>query len=215
MAASRRRKPAFAPLKTPRQRRARVTYESILDAAARIISARGYAGLTTNHVADAAGVSIGSVYEYFPDKETIAAEVIRRTLRQIAEALTEALASTKSGADRDGLETALRRCVASLFSILEERRALVSSLLSVPFLHELEEMRALPAAMVTLGREERPLMKSRLFEESPEAWTYIVTTMVMNTVLESVVARPPRLTRQEIQDALTRILLSLMTDRPA
>ena len=38
-------------------------------------------GETTNHVADMAGVAIGSVYEYFPDKETIVAEVIRRLLR--------------------------------------------------------------------------------------------------------------------------------------
>src|SRR5512146_1363264 len=73
----------FSPLKVPSQRRAWVTYNSVLDATARLLETTGFAALTTNHVADLAGVSIGSLYEYFPDKETLVAELARRTLREI------------------------------------------------------------------------------------------------------------------------------------
>src|SRR6476620_4221327 len=73
----------FSPLKVPRQRRAWVTYNAMLDATARLLEGRGFAELTTNHVADLAGVSIGSLYEYFPDKETLVAELARRTIREI------------------------------------------------------------------------------------------------------------------------------------
>ena len=121
------------PHKVPQQQRARVTYGSVVDAAARILATRGYAELTTNHVAHAAGVAIGSVYEYFPDKETIVAEVARRTLREMTGALAEGLESTKAVALREGLDVALRQWVALLFSIVEDRRALVSSLAEVPF----------------------------------------------------------------------------------
>lgn len=54
--------------KEPRQARSRATVESIVQAGARILSNEGWAGFTTNRVAELAGVSIGSLYQYFPDK---------------------------------------------------------------------------------------------------------------------------------------------------
>jgi AcrR family transcriptional regulator len=70
--------------KTPRQARSRATIEVILQAAARILGKRGWAGLTTNAVAEAAGVSIGSLYQYFPNKLALV-EAVR--LRHFAELL--------------------------------------------------------------------------------------------------------------------------------
>ncbi|MCZ7684020.1 MAG: TetR/AcrR family transcriptional regulator [Sandaracinaceae bacterium] len=54
------------------------TVDAILEATARVLVARGYAGLTTNHVAERAGVSVGTLYEYFPGKEALVAGVIDR-----------------------------------------------------------------------------------------------------------------------------------------
>jgi AcrR family transcriptional regulator len=64
--------------KAPRQARSRATTAAILDAAAHILGERGWAGLTTNAVADVAGVSIGSLYQYYPNKLALIEAVRRR-----------------------------------------------------------------------------------------------------------------------------------------
>lgn len=64
--------------KAPKQARAKATVEAVLDASARILVDVGYAGANTNRIAEAAGISIGSLYEYFPGKEAIFAELRRR-----------------------------------------------------------------------------------------------------------------------------------------
>lgn len=64
--------------KTPRQARSRATVEAILEAATRILDEEGLAGLTTNRVAERAGVSIGSLYQYYPSRDAILAELVRR-----------------------------------------------------------------------------------------------------------------------------------------
>lgn len=63
----------FRPRKQPRQQRSAETRQRILDAAARIFAEYGYAAGTTNRIADAAELSIGSLYQYFPNKDAILA----------------------------------------------------------------------------------------------------------------------------------------------
>lgn len=69
--------PRRAPRK-PRQLRARITVESIVDAAFHEVAERGLAVTTTQHIADRAGIGIGSFYEYFPNKESVFAELFGR-----------------------------------------------------------------------------------------------------------------------------------------
>ncbi|MCP3707743.1 TetR/AcrR family transcriptional regulator [Paraburkholderia sp. CNPSo 3274] len=64
--------------KAPKQARSRATIDAILDAAAHILGERGWSAFTTNAVAEAAGVSIGSLYQYFPDKLALIDAVRRR-----------------------------------------------------------------------------------------------------------------------------------------
>jgi AcrR family transcriptional regulator len=77
--------------KQPLQDRARTTVEAIVEAAAQLISAHGLESFNTNAVADRAGVSIGSLYQYFPNKDAIMAALIRRTQEERASALRSAL----------------------------------------------------------------------------------------------------------------------------
>ncbi|MEC9347539.1 MAG: TetR/AcrR family transcriptional regulator [Pseudomonadota bacterium] len=67
------------PRKRPRQARSRATVEAILEAAARILEEGGAAACTTNAVAARAGVSIGSLYQYFPGRDALVAALVRST----------------------------------------------------------------------------------------------------------------------------------------
>ncbi len=71
---------AAEPRKRPRQRRSEETVARILDAAARIFDERGYRATTTNHVAEEAGVSVGSLYQYFPNKDALLTGLTERHL---------------------------------------------------------------------------------------------------------------------------------------
>jgi AcrR family transcriptional regulator len=64
------------PRRKPRQVRAELTRERILTAAAHIFAEHGYAAGTTNRIAERARVSIGSLYQYFPNKDAILAELL-------------------------------------------------------------------------------------------------------------------------------------------
>ena len=62
----------------PRQERSRATVDAILTATTQVLMSHGYAGLTTNRVAEVAGVSIGSLYQYFNGKDSLMKAVIER-----------------------------------------------------------------------------------------------------------------------------------------
>lgn len=97
------------PRKAPQQARSHATVAAIVEAAARILEQRGHAGFSTNAVAELAGVSIGSLYQYFPRKDAlIGALIVRETTQLVTEAegaLTETTASA-------GLATVIRAAVA-------------------------------------------------------------------------------------------------------
>src|SRR5262252_10957748 len=92
----------LSPRKTPRQERSRATVEALLEATADILIREGYSKLTTNRIAERAGVNIASLYQYFPGKDAMVAELRRRhgadqraALRQVlAERTTRELEST-------------------------------------------------------------------------------------------------------------------------
>ena len=86
--------------KEPRQERSRETVEAIVQASAHILGRRGWAGLTTNGVAEAAGVSIGSLYQYFPNKLALVEAVRRRHFEDVLTALGAADDAKKSRAQR-------------------------------------------------------------------------------------------------------------------
>lgn len=73
------------PRKRPRQARSKATVEAILEATARILRSEGYAGLSTNKVAKLAGVSVGSLYQYFPNKTALVTALVEQHAQSIRE----------------------------------------------------------------------------------------------------------------------------------
>ncbi len=85
------RKPRTVPRKAPSQERSRATIEVILTATARILQRDGFDRASTNRIAHAAGVSVGSLYQYFPSKEALVAALVERHMDQMSAVLAEEL----------------------------------------------------------------------------------------------------------------------------
>jgi AcrR family transcriptional regulator len=88
---SKERKERLSRRRRPHQRRAHQTVEAILDAVVRILKRDGFAAITTNHIAEVAGVSIGSLYQYFPDKSAIFVALHGRHIDEIDRAIQNTL----------------------------------------------------------------------------------------------------------------------------
>jgi AcrR family transcriptional regulator len=97
------------PRKRPRQARSKATVDTILQATTRVLVKQGFDGLTTNAVAAAAGVSIGSLYQYFPNKEALVLALIDRHMEEMNAAI---LAELTRVANLSVAEAA--RCVVEL-----------------------------------------------------------------------------------------------------
>jgi AcrR family transcriptional regulator len=102
----------LAPRKEPVQSRSVETRSRILDAAARVFEERGYAG-TTNQIAEQAGLSVGSLYQYFPNKDSILVELIDRHIDDAAERFVAA-------GDRFAAATSLEQRVRVIVEVLVE-----------------------------------------------------------------------------------------------
>jgi AcrR family transcriptional regulator len=77
--------PALAPRKSPRQARSADTVQTILQAAARVLRQESLTSFNTNRVAEIAGVSVGSIYQYFPNKSSLMAALITQAKQTLAQ----------------------------------------------------------------------------------------------------------------------------------
>ena len=73
------------PRKQPQQERSKVTVEAILEATTHILTEEGYDKANTNRIAERAGISIGSLYQYFPNKESLMAALIEQHSNEMVE----------------------------------------------------------------------------------------------------------------------------------
>jgi AcrR family transcriptional regulator len=95
----------LSPRKEPAQSRAAVTVQAILEGAANILERQGFEGYTTNEIAARAGVSIGSLYQYFPNKDAVTIALIERETEGMVDEVLAALALTPP---RRALQEAIR-----------------------------------------------------------------------------------------------------------
>ena len=85
-------KTRISPRKYALQKRSRVTVNALLEATARILIREGFDKASTNRIAEVAGVSVGSLYQYFPSKEALVAALIDRHNQEIMQAIQGELA---------------------------------------------------------------------------------------------------------------------------
>lgn len=195
--------------KQPVQSRARATVEALLDTAARLLATEGYAAVSTNRVAELAGVSIGSLYEYFPNKQSLIAEALARELREVVNETTLGLREALALPDQPcaGIDHWMRSMVAAM----EKRDALLrAAVREVPFLWQIREVRELSDMLQQVAQEGR-LKSSRVVHfEDPEASTWLLMSMVWSAILQTVLYRPSHLPRERLVQTLVDMVLKLL-----
>jgi AcrR family transcriptional regulator len=143
---------ALSPRKAPLQSRSLATVQVILEAAARVLSKESLAGFNTNRVAEVAGVSVGSLYQYFPNKEALITALIEETQSALA-ALVQELVQATEGQNLD-----------------DKLRALADLAVSQQF--------ANPLLSAALDHEERRLPLQKRLKESEEVLVDAVLVML-------------------------------------
>ena len=110
-----------------RQARSKATVDAIITAAAHILIERGYEGATTGRIAERAGVSIGSLYQYFPNKEALVAALIEGHANEIVSVIEAALDDPALATVADGIRALIKagmvahRIDPALHKILNEQ----------------------------------------------------------------------------------------------
>ena len=171
--------------KKPQQERSVAMVATLLEAATRVFVKEGYAKATTNRIAKAAGVSVGSLYQYFPSKDAIAVELLRRY--------------------RDGLVELVgaRLGVATPETFTAVVRELIGELLRAeginPALHRvlIEQVLRTSARREMLGFEERleavlaeAMRAAKIELADPDLSAFMIVRVVLSVVQSAVVDRP-------------------------
>ncbi|MFF2088392.1 TetR/AcrR family transcriptional regulator [Nocardia sp. NPDC058176] len=109
------------PRKTPRQQRSRQTVDTLLEAAAQVFSREGITA-TTNRIAERAGLSIGTLYQYFPNKEAMLHALAERHLLDAGQQLGAVFAQLR--ADEPPFDESMRAIMVVVADLHRERPAL-------------------------------------------------------------------------------------------
>lgn len=195
-----------APIRrNPRQGRARATVEAVLEAAAQILETKGLKGATTNAIAERAGVSVGSLYQYYPDKGALVLALYERHLAQLAEAM-EACFREAEGLP---LEPAVRHLIQGLVAQYQARPGLQRVLVEeVPHLGGDRRTREAEAALRTRVQAFLEARGRELGHPRPDLAASVIVPTV--EALTHAAAREGRLQEAELRPELERLVLGYL-----
>ena len=189
--------------KNPSQARARDTIEVIFEATARILERAGRRGLSTNAIAELAGISIGSLYHYFPSKEAVLVAMARRELEAHGMAVRQAMSQTSTAAALEPERQVVRALLQAFDNRLNARRAAIETLiaqdLSAEIAGPVQAAAELMAAqsLPQLSVPTRPLSDAALF---------VLTRAISGVINAAVREGSPLFGTQELEDELVHLV---------
>lgn len=199
-----RRPPPPRPRKLPSQARSQATVDAILEAAARILVADGYGSFTTNRVAARAGVSVGSLYQYFPNKESILAALKTRHIAALERGIDDALARVGAAPLARLVPAVVEANVAAHLVEPDLHRVLSAE---VPQLGSTDAAIAFERRMTARVRGLLETRRRELTVRDLDLATYLVMRTVEATIHDAVAARPRDLASGAIAREVSRLLL--------
>lgn len=187
------------PKKCPAQARSQATFDALVDACTWLLPRRGYVGTTTNHIAQRAGVGIASLYEYFPGKDAIVAQVAERLVARVMARLADGAQRVAEAGERD----AIRLWIEWIHETVAREKALVAVFRDqVPFTDQLEPIQATGARLLLFSQEVRWRAGGFVRRELSDASLQLLINLVTSTILQVVLDPPDVATRRELLDEL-------------
>jgi len=207
---NKRRNPSpIEPRKAPKQERSRKTYQDILQGATRLIQRDGIQKLSTNKVAEESGVSIGSLYQYFPSKQAIIAALIDHIFEVEYHHLKESLEATSPG-------VGARRVIKDVLSFYFKRdsddrgyrRALIDAVTSLDATPEaLRFQRAVGEVFVHYLTTHYPPQDGGVDAETTQFFVqYMMRTVVLSSLDEDIAVIDKDLLIAELCESLMNFL---------
>ena len=195
--------------RAPSQARSQHTLEVIFEATRRVAAEQGVEHLTTNRIAERAGVSIGTLYQYFPTREAIVDAIVQRERARLMREL-EALLSTAQDATtpaRDIVRAFVRLYVRAFTADDPGHRALVR--LAWQSDHLGATVHSLREAAERIGVHLQRAMHPQLRPPSPTQ-VFVLTRALMGTVRAAVLEDSALLGTPAFEEELTRVCWALL-----
>ena len=193
------RRPLIKPRKVASQERSRATVEALIEATARILVRDGFEKASTNRIAELAGVSVGSLYQYFPGKESLVAAVIERHQQEIMQTVRDELA----GVLDMPVEQAVRKLVAiavkahrvdpKLHRVLAEQ---------IPRVGKLEKVASFNSENYALFRTYLESHRDELAVDDLELASFVCVTSI-EALTHNAVLHHSRMLSDDAMEALT------------
>lgn len=189
--------------KLPSQARASQTVDAIIEAATQILQNDGEERLNTNRIAERAGVSIGSLYQYFADKEAIIEAIARRERNKIIATIVKSL----SVADPPDHASAVREIVRTLIGAFARRRRarrIIVSMMLRRWQDVPEEQGADEVALMLLNAAEHKTSEDN--REMTPVIAFVLTRAILGAIRSAVMENSPYLETQEFEDELVHLV---------
>jgi AcrR family transcriptional regulator len=179
--------------------------ERILGAGARVLEDSGYQDASTNRIAREAGISPGSLYQYYPDKDAIVAEIILRLIDDFALAITPALRAAATEQPPD----AIRLILGAVLDALQQRTALLRALADrVPAIEQQEALRPVRGRLADFVHHSLASNTGALRHTDLERTTWMLVELTQHLLIRYVLDAPP-IQREDFLADTARIVLDL------
>jgi AcrR family transcriptional regulator len=191
------------PRKRPRQARSRETVTTIIAATSRVLVKHGFDGLTTNAVAAAAGVSIGSLYQYFPNKEALVAGLIEHHIETVNSAILAELTRVAMLPIAQAARRVIELTIHAHAIEPELHRVLTEQ---VPRIGKLAKLRQLDEIVHRMVAGLLATRRSELAIADVELAAFVLVSTIEAIVHRAALLYPERLRDPRLVDEATRLV---------
>jgi AcrR family transcriptional regulator len=202
-------KTATAPRKRPKQDRSLATVDALLTATARVLVKEGYDRASTNRIAEAAGVSIGSLYQYFPSKEALVAALMDRHQEDMSALIASSLARVM----REPIRKAVREMVEMMICAHALDPKLHRVLMEeVPRTSQLKHAKQVEQQAMVVARAYLEARRSELRVSNLDLASLVMVQTIEALTHGAVIHRPDLLETEELKKEIVDIVVRYLID---